>query len=401
MLSATTTDNIVQSPMRNIYMGNQVSVDEDNENLYFVYGDRLSRYSLKDNTLTQIYSLQSEYYSNYNTSSKNGVVYMYKNTKESETGKRFCEIYKYDVISNTELPSVTIEIPEDLGDDTLADLVIDNNGYMYFRYGGANASLISFDKNGNYVDRLENKNQSDYARSYCVSYNDMAIYYVLPNLPGRSGYVKIDNGKFVDGGIATTGGKLYVSGKLTINDATFSTTRTEPAYEYNYMISLGPDSECIVNGGEFSHTDTIIYIGGSKYSNNCKLTINAGNFKCSYRDAIEIYTFYPYVDTDGNKEVITPKITLNDCNIEATHTAIGFWGGCTDEEFRNENTQILTILGGNYKSSKQNNGSPLEIRTYADPNTYFNPKDFVLQGGTFETLSDGLGAIRLLGPRKR
>ena len=92
---------------------------------------------------------------------------------------------------------------------------------------------------------------------------------------------------------------------------------------------------------------------------------------------------------------------LNNCNIEATHTAIGFWGGCTDEEFRNENTQILTILGGNYKSSKQNNGSPLEIRTYADPNTYFNPKDFVLQGGTFETLSDGLGAIRLLGPRKR
>ena len=76
MLSATTTDNIVQSPMRNIYMGNQVSVDEDNENLYFVYGDRLSRYSLKDNTLTQIYSLQSEYYSNYNKSSKNGVVYM-------------------------------------------------------------------------------------------------------------------------------------------------------------------------------------------------------------------------------------------------------------------------------------------------------------------------------------
>ena len=211
----------------------------------------------------------------------------------------------------------------------------------------------------------------------------------------------IDNGKFVDGGIATTGGKIYVSGKLTINDAVFSTNRIEPAHEYNYMISLSYDSECVINSGEFSHTDTIIYIGGSKYSNNCKLTINAGNFNCSYGDAIEIYTFYPYVDEDGNKEVITPKITLNNCNIEVTHTAIGFWGGCTDEEFRNENTQILTILGGNYKSSKQNNGSPLEIRTYADPNTYFNPKDFVLQGGTFETLSDVLGAIRLLGPRKR
>lgn len=210
----------------------------------------------------------------------------------------------------------------------------------------------------------------------------------------------INNGKFIDGGVDTDS-KLYVGGKLIINDATFSTTRTEPAYEYNYMIRLGPGSECIVNGGEFSHTDTIIYVGGSKYSNNCKLSINGGKFNCLYGDAIKIYTFYPYVDADGNKEVITPKITLNNCNIEAKHTAIGIWGGCTDEEFKDENTQILTILGGTYQSSKQNNGSPLEIRTYADPYTYFNPKDFVLQGGTFETLSDGLGAIRLLGPRKR
>ena len=198
MLSATSTDNIVQCPIRDIYMGNQVSIDEDSENLYFVYLDRLSRYSLKDNTLTEIYRIPEDYPVNYNTSSKNGVVYIYNNRTDSETGKNFCEIYKYDVISNTELPSVTIEIPEEIDDVTLNNLVIDNNGYMYFRYGAASASLISFDKDGNYVDKLENSNQSDHAMSFDVSYNDMAIFYVLPNLPGKSGYVKIDNGKFVD-----------------------------------------------------------------------------------------------------------------------------------------------------------------------------------------------------------
>lgn len=210
----------------------------------------------------------------------------------------------------------------------------------------------------------------------------------------------INNGKFIDAG-ADTDSKLYVAGKLIINDAIFSTTRTEPAYEYNYMIRLGQDSECIVNGGEFSHTDTIIYVGGSKYSNNCKLSINGGNFNCMNTDAIEIYTFYPYVDADGNKEVITPKITLNNCNIKAKHSAIGFWGGCTDEEFINADTKILTILGGTYTCSEQSLGDAFEIRTYSDPNTYFNPKDFVFQGGTFESLNNSTGAMRLLGPRKR
>lgn len=211
----------------------------------------------------------------------------------------------------------------------------------------------------------------------------------------------INNGKFVDGGIATTGGKLYVAGKLTINDATFSTTRTEPAYKYNYMISLSSNSECVINSGEFSHSDSIIYIGGSKYSNKCKLTINGGNFNCLYTDAIEIMTFYPYVDKDNNKKIITPKITLNNCNINAKHTAIGFWGGCTDGEFKDADTKILTILGGTYKCSAASYGSVFEIRTYANPNTYFNPKDFVLQGGTFESLNNTNGAIRLIGPRKR
>lgn len=211
----------------------------------------------------------------------------------------------------------------------------------------------------------------------------------------------INSGKFIDAG-ADTDSKVYVSGKLTINDATFSTTRTEPAYKYNYMIRLGAACECIINGGEFSHTDTIIYVGGSKYSNKCKLSINGGKFNCSNTDAIEIYTFYPDENKEtGKKDVITPKITLNNCTINAKHTAIGFWGGCTDEEFKDVDTKILTILGGTYTSSEKSYGSPFEIRTYSDPNTYFNPKDFVLQGGTFESLNKSNAAMYLYGPCKR
>lgn len=222
----------------------------------------------------------------------------------------------------------------------------------------------------------------------------------------------INNGKFIDAG-AKNSWNVYVSGKLTINDATFSTTRTEPETMIHNMIYLGPDSECIINDGEFSSMNAIIMIGGSQYlndsvytgdrhySNKCKLTINGGNFNCLYSDAIDIKIFYPYVDKDNNKEIITPKITLNNCNINAKHTVIGFWGGCTDEEFINADTKILTILGGTYTSSEESYGSPFEIRTYENPNTYFNPKDFVLQGGTFESLNNSRGAICLFGPYKR
>lgn len=222
----------------------------------------------------------------------------------------------------------------------------------------------------------------------------------------------IDNGKFIDVG-AKTSWNVYVSGKMKINDATFSTNRTKPEGQLHNMIFLGPDSECIINNGEFSSMDSIITIGGSQYindsiytgdrhySNKCKLTINGGSFNCLNSDAIDIKVFYPYVDADGNKEIITPKITLNNCNINAKHTAIGFWGGCTDVEFKDADTKILTILGGTYTSSKESYGSTFEIRTYANPNTYFNPKDFVLQGCTFESLNDSIGAMRLLGPNKR
>ena len=222
----------------------------------------------------------------------------------------------------------------------------------------------------------------------------------------------INNGKFIDAG-ASTSWNIYVSGKLVINDSTFLTTRTEPEGMLHNIFFLGPDSECIINDGDFTSMNSIITIGGSMdlddsiysgdrhYSNKCKLTINGGNFNCLYSDAIDIKIFYPYVDSDGNKEVITPKITLNNCNINAKHTAIGFWGGCTDEEFKNVDTKILTILGGTYTSSEECYGAPFEIRTYSTPNTYFNPKDFVLLGGTFESLNDSMGAMRLLGPCKR
>lgn len=209
----------------------------------------------------------------------------------------------------------------------------------------------------------------------------------------------INNGKFVDAGIKTSS-KIYVAGKLTINNATFSTTRTTPAADNNYMIKVRGQGHCIINNGEFTHMDSIIYVGGDKYAKS-KLTVNGGNFNCSYTDAIYIYAMYPTVNKDNSKDINTPKVILNNCNIKAKHSAIGFWGGCTDEQYRNAEAKILTILGGTYQCSANSNGAPLEIRTYTEPSTYFNPKDFDLQGGTFESLDDTLGAIRLLGPSKR
>lgn len=212
----------------------------------------------------------------------------------------------------------------------------------------------------------------------------------------------INSGKFIDGGIKTSS-KINVYGKITINDATFSTRRTQPVGAYNYMIQLRTSAVGVINGGEFSHTDTIIYVGGDKYRTKSELTVNGGNFTSANMDAIMIYAMYPYVDKNNNnqKEVITPKIIINDCNVNNKHGCIGFWGGCVDEEFINADTKIITINGGTYKCSNLSSSAPLEIRTYADPNTYFNPKDFVLNGGTFESSSNSVGALRLLGPRKR
>lgn len=193
----TEVDDIKQSPIRTIYFGNRVTIDEDKENLYFIFGNQIYKYSLKDNTRTAIYTIPSDLI-NLQTSSKNGVIYAYEQTTDSETGNSNCKIYKYNVITNEALPTVTINASEHIGNDTFSNLVIDNNGYMYFRYGASSGSLISFDKNGNYIDRIENSNQETYAKSYGVSYDDKLIFFVLPNMAGTSGYIKINNGKFVE-----------------------------------------------------------------------------------------------------------------------------------------------------------------------------------------------------------
>lgn len=223
----------------------------------------------------------------------------------------------------------------------------------------------------------------------------------------------IENGKFVAGNkdYNTYSRLLYIAGKLIINDATFSTERLKsvPYYE-NYMIFLDSNSECVINNGDFTNAETLIKIGnvpvwdGKDYYddiffNKCKLTINGGKFSCLDESAIKIYAFYPYSE---NKEIVTPKIQLNNCDIKSKNSAIIFYGGCTEEEFVKENTKILTILGGTYTCSEQSTGAPIEIQTeHSDISTYFNPKDFVLQGGTFESLNNTNGALGLIGPRKR
>lgn len=207
----------------------------------------------------------------------------------------------------------------------------------------------------------------------------------------------INSGKFIDGGIKTSS-KICVYGKITINDAIFSTKRTEPVGQYNYMIELRTSGVGIINGGDFNHTDTIIFVGGDRYRTKCELTINGGNYYSANYDILSIYAMYPYVDDENNKKLIVPKITVNDCNMNSKGSCVGFWGGPVNEEFINADTKIVNINGGNYKSS---NSAPLEIRDYADINTYYNPKDFVLTGGSFESLSNSVGAIRLLGPCKR
>lgn len=215
----------------------------------------------------------------------------------------------------------------------------------------------------------------------------------------------INNGKFVDGEANSTNSSLInVAGKLVINDAIFSSATNKPVYNKNgsSMISLGLNGKCVINSGDFNYDETLIMCGSPinsedyKYFNNCKLTINGGNFNCVEEGAIKIYTCYPYYN---NREVIVPKITLNNCNIKAKDSVISFYGGCTEEEFKNTDTKILTILGGKYICSEQSSGSPIEIVT-SFSNTYFNPNDLVLEGGTFESLNNSKGAISLIGPIK-
>lgn len=200
-LSATattkTTDNILKSPSRVYSFGNQIQVDEDQENMYFVYGNQIIKYSLKDNTRVVIHELNSEEL-NFEATSKNGVIYIYKNLT-GNNGKKCCQIFKYDIKQDKEIGRLTINTTEYIiGDDSLYDLVVDNNGYMYFAYGDANASIISFDSNGKYIDKIENSNQSDFVMYYGTSYDDKVIFFTLPNIAATSGYIKINNGKFVD-----------------------------------------------------------------------------------------------------------------------------------------------------------------------------------------------------------
>lgn len=213
----------------------------------------------------------------------------------------------------------------------------------------------------------------------------------------------INNGKFVDSGIDTFG-MLLVMGKLTIHDATFSTNRTESKENYpNTMIVLRENSEAVINNGDFSHVDTIIDVSPSNpYKNNCKLTINGGSFKTIGKMpvTISITSLYPYVDENNNKTIIKPTVVLNNCYVENNYIALEFTGGSTDEEFKNADTGIITILGGTYKCLEKGIAA-FHISTHLSPFTYFNPKDFILKNGTFESLNAGGAAFRLDGPMKR
>lgn len=214
--------------------------------------------------------------------------------------------------------------------------------------------------------------------------------------------VIIENGKFVDFGVSRPKSMIVVTGKLTINDADFSTKRLNEIYTYNYMMELQENSEVVINGGEYIHTNTIIKCGTEDSNrNNCKLTINGGHFKSTGSETISIDTLYPYIDKENKKEVITPTIILDNCTVESTGTAIAFEGGCTDEEFRNEDTKILTILGGTYISTSDTLDAAFTIYSNILSKCYFNPKDFVLENGTFKTVSKFAGAIKLSGPGKR
>lgn len=197
----------------------------------------------------------------------------------------------------------------------------------------------------------------------------------------------INNGKFTNGN-KDLSLMLHVKGKLTINYAIFYTNKEPKEVQFkNTMINLGDNCEVVINDGDFSHVAKIIddSTESNPYKHNYKLTINGGNFKTigNMPEAIGISALYPYVDENNNKQVITPKVVLRNCNVESETIAISFTGGSIEEEFKNINTKILTILSGNYKCTKSGIAA-FDISCHLSPFTYFNPKDINIQNGVFE-----------------
>ncbi|CCZ18456.1 unknown [Clostridium sp. CAG:780] len=212
----------------------------------------------------------------------------------------------------------------------------------------------------------------------------------------------INNGKYIDSE-KDKSYLLFVEGKMTVNDAVFSTNKTTDVMFKNTMINLGNNCEVLINNGDFSHVGKIIddSTESNPYKHNYKLTINGGNFKISGKmgDCIGISALYPYVNDNNTKEVIIPKVILSNCNVESESVTVSFTGGSTEKEYKDIDTKILTILSGNYKCVK-NGITALHISCNLSPFTYFNPKDVNIQNGTFSS-EDAGAAIRLDGPRKR
>ena len=196
----------------------------------------------------------------------------------------------------------------------------------------------------------------------------------------------INNGKYIDSD-KDKNIMLYVEGKLTINDAIFSTNKTTDFMFKNTMINLGANCEVVINNGNFTHVSKIIDDSTESlaYEHNYKLTINGGSFISTGKmpGTIGISSIYPYVDENNNKEIITPKVVLNNCYVENDYIAVEFTGGSTEEEFKDADTNILNILGGTYKCSEKGIAA-LHISNNLSPLTYFNTKDVVIENGTFE-----------------
>ena len=108
---------------------------------------------------------------------------------------------------------------------------------------------------------------------------------------------------------------------------------------------------------------------------------NSARYKRYQREITEVVEFY--VDEDNNKQIITPKVILNNCYVENDYIAIEFTGGSTEEEFKDVDTNILNILGGTYKCSEKGIAA-LHVSNNLSPFTYFNTKDVVIEKGVFE-----------------